>query len=190
MQCASKYEFGLFGSVFFLAVVISSIVFPALSDRIGRHLVLTVGISMQLIASSTLLLVSDQTMAYFCVFFIGLDFGARVFVGYIYCMEFLTNEQAQLTSQIIGAIDGLTLFFASLYFMYASKNWQYLYFFSVCVAAAALFMILKLPESPKFLVKVKKYDKAREVLRLMAKKNKVKAFDNLVFADELKSNND
>jgi hypothetical protein len=105
-------------------------------------------------------------------------------------MEFLTNEQAQLTSQIIGAIDGLTLFFASLYFMYASKNWQYLYFFSVCVAAAALFMILKLPESPKFLVKVKKYDKAREVLRLMAKKNKVKAFDNLVFADELKSNND
>jgi MFS family permease len=59
MQCASKYEFGLFGSVFFLAVVISSIVFPALSDRIGRHLVLTVGISMQLIASSTLLLVGD-----------------------------------------------------------------------------------------------------------------------------------
>jgi MFS family permease len=59
MQCASKYEFGLFGSVFFFAVVISSIIFPALSDKIGRHLVLVIGISMQLVASSTLLLAGD-----------------------------------------------------------------------------------------------------------------------------------
>jgi hypothetical protein len=46
MQCASKYEFGLFGSIFFLAVVISSTVFPALSDRIGRRPVCIVGVAI------------------------------------------------------------------------------------------------------------------------------------------------
>lgn len=88
-----------------------------------------------------------------CVFAIGLDFGARVFVGYIYIMEFLTQEQAQLTSQLIGALDGLTLLFASVYFLWISRSWVYLYTYSVIVAAIALTMILKLPESPSFLVK-------------------------------------
>jgi hypothetical protein len=92
-----------------------------------------------------------------CVFAIGLDFGARVFVGYIYIMEFLTQEQAQLTSQLIGALDGLTLLFASVYFLWISRSWVYLYTYSVLVAAITLTMILKLPESPSFLVKTRKY---------------------------------
>lgn len=89
MQCAPKYEFGLFGSLFFFGVVLSSMIFPALSDKIGRRSVLIVGESIQLIASLLLLMVGSKNVAYSCVFMLGLDFGSRVFVGYIFIMEFL-----------------------------------------------------------------------------------------------------
>ena len=36
MTCAEKYEFGLFGSILFFAVVISSIFMTPLADRFGR----------------------------------------------------------------------------------------------------------------------------------------------------------
>jgi Na+/melibiose symporter-like transporter len=80
----------MFGSLYFFAVVISSIVFPALSDRIGRRPVCLIGMTLQVTASSFLLIVEQQQVAYFLVFLIGLDFGARVYTGYIFTMEFLT----------------------------------------------------------------------------------------------------
>ena len=37
MTCAPKYQFGLFGSLFFIAVVISSLIFTPLADKYGRR---------------------------------------------------------------------------------------------------------------------------------------------------------
>ena len=44
LYCAPKFEFGLFGSLYFIALVVSSLIFPALSDRIGRRPISCLGV--------------------------------------------------------------------------------------------------------------------------------------------------
>lgn len=46
MECAPKYEFGLFGSLYFVAVVIGSVIFPPLADRIGRRPITLAGVAI------------------------------------------------------------------------------------------------------------------------------------------------
>jgi len=43
LNCAPKSEFGLFGSLFFAGVVISSFIFPRLSDIFGRKKIANIG---------------------------------------------------------------------------------------------------------------------------------------------------
>ena len=50
MTCSPKYQFGLFGSCFFVAVVISSLIFTPLADKIGRRKVCLCGIIMACLA--------------------------------------------------------------------------------------------------------------------------------------------
>lgn len=95
MACASKFEFGMFGATLFIAVVISCAVFTPLSDSIGRRAVLLIGMAMQFIFSAALLFTTDRNVAYFNIFMVGLNFGARKLVGYIYIMEFLTTSQGR-----------------------------------------------------------------------------------------------
>ena len=49
MECSPKYQFGLFGSLFFSAVVLSSIIFPPLADKLGRKPIGIIGLSIHLI---------------------------------------------------------------------------------------------------------------------------------------------
>jgi putative MFS transporter len=148
----------LFGSFYFFGVVISSMVFPATSDKVGRRPVLIVGECMQLVGGIVLLLATSKDVAYVCHFVFGLAFGARVYVGYIFIMEFIPLSKAPIITTCLFAIDGLTLMVGSFYFMYLSKSWRFIYIVSVISAAVALAMVHALPESPKFLISTRQFD--------------------------------
>ena len=89
MYCAPKYQFGLFGSFYFAAVVISCVIFPALADRVGRRRVALFGIILQLLATVLLQFSASARFTYFLVFCLGFAMPPRVFVAYIYTMEFV-----------------------------------------------------------------------------------------------------
>ena len=44
MECSPKYLFGLFGSLYFAAVVFASLVFAPLADKVGRKPVTIAGV--------------------------------------------------------------------------------------------------------------------------------------------------
>jgi MFS family permease len=50
MECAPKYKFGLFGSLYFAAVVIGSFIFAPLADKIGRKPVTLAGVLLAAMA--------------------------------------------------------------------------------------------------------------------------------------------
>ena len=106
-----------------------------------------------MVASAFLIFTRELYAAYLLVFIIGLDYGARSFVGYIYIMEFLTSPQARVQTQVVTALDRLTLALSAIYFRFISKSWIYLHEYSIFVAFIAYFIIMRLPESPKYLVK-------------------------------------
>lgn len=50
LECAPKYELGLFGSLFFAAVVLGSLIFAPLADKIGRRPVTLAGVLLAAIS--------------------------------------------------------------------------------------------------------------------------------------------
>lgn len=171
MECAPKYQFGLFGSFFFAAVVLASVIFAPLADKIGRKPIALAGALTHLIPSLWLLFNTSRTVGYFLLFVIGLAMPMRVFVGYIYCMEFLPHKRTALATALILGIDGLVLTWTSLYFWLLDNSWSRFFSISVLATIVAFILVLSLPESPKFLVTKRKYERARKVISKIAKIN-------------------
>ena len=165
MTCAPHYEFGLFGSLFFAAVVVGSLIFPPLADRIGRKPVTLGGVILVSLAQTAFCFSGSLRMSYFLYFLMGLAMPMRVFVGYIFAMEFLPLHNTQLATALTLGFDGLGLAFASLWFMYVNKDWKSFFWAGNVFCYCTILVIwLTMSESPKFLISRGRYDEAREVI--------------------------
>ena len=161
MQCSSKTAFGLFGSLYFTGVVISSLIFPPLSDKVGRRPITIFGIGGQAIAGLILLYSKTVTLTYGLVFAMGIAMAPRVFVTYVLIMELLPISKTAIVTSVTFGIDGLVLTWCSLYFMFIDNNWRTLYSVVAVTTLLAFIGSFQLPESPKYLISKGKYDKAR-----------------------------
>ena len=89
MHCEPKVKFGLFGSCFFIGLVISSLIFPSLADSIGRQPITLLGVTIQALSSLCMLFSKSLYFSYALLFIMGIAMAPRFFVGYVYAMEFL-----------------------------------------------------------------------------------------------------
>ena len=177
MYCAPKFQFGLFGSLFFIGVVLSSLIFPPLADKVGRRPIALIGVLMQALASVGLLFSTSLYFTYAMIFIMGMAMAPRFFVGYVFAMEFLPQKSTSMATSITLGVDGLVLMWSSLWFMMIDNHWKTLY---GCAVVATWFTILItyfMPESPKFLLSKGRFDETRKVITLMAKTNKLEKFN-------------
>ena len=177
LHCSSSVYIGLFGSIFFVAFVISSLIFPPLSDCLGRKPIARMGIVVQALSSTLLIFSRSQYFTYIILFDMGLVYSINILVGYVLVMELLPEKSTAYATSLTLGLDGLVLTWCSLFFMFVSSNWKILYGLSVIGTYIAVIMVLFLPESPKHLVSRGKYDAARKVITKMAKENKLKRFN-------------
>ena len=173
----SSFEIGLFGSLFFAAFVIGSLIFPPLSDCIGRRPIALIGILVQAICSTMLMFSSSEVFTYVLLFDMGLVYPCNIFVGYVLVMELIPESNTAAATSLTLGLDGLVLMWCSLFFMFVSNNWRHLYWMPVVGTYIAFIMVFCLPESPKHLVNRGKYDRARQVITKIAKENKLKRFN-------------
>ena len=111
------------------------------------------------------------------IFLMGLTMPMRVFVGYIFAMEFLPMNKTQMATALTLGFDGLGIAVAAFWFLYISKDWKTLISLStVFCYVTALFVCCALPESPKFLVSRGRYDEARRVIDRMKQYNRLPEF--------------
>lgn len=85
----------------------------------------------------------------------------RVFVGYIYAMEFLPAKRTTFISALTLGNDGLMMAIAALWFMLISKNWKAIFTLATVMVFVAFILVYRLPESPKFLISKGRYEEAR-----------------------------
>ena len=96
------------------------------------------------------------------MFFMGLAMPMRVFVGYIFAMEFLPlNTTAAATALTLGT-DGLGILVATIWFLYIDIDWKSFFLMSTVFCYVTFVLIwCTMTESPKFLVSRGRYDEAR-----------------------------
>lgn len=174
MQCAPKYQFGLFGSMFFFAVVLSSILLTPLADRFGRRPILLIGTAMNCITQTVMLFSESRQLTYGLVFILGLGMPMNVFVGYIYAMELIPANRTSYVSAVTMGNDGLVIAVASIWFQVVSKNWKTIFATATVLLYATHFLAWSMPESPAYLLTRGRYNEARAVMTSIARKNRVK----------------
>lgn len=89
---------------------------------------------------------------------------------------------------IVQVWDSTTMIWMSLYFAFISKYWLWYELYGFAVVVAATVAAFFIPESPLFLYEQKRYDEARDSLRVIAKFNGVKDDCNFTFDKELDNN--
>jgi hypothetical protein len=67
--------------------------------------------------------------------------------------------------------NGLVPIYLSIYFWFISKQWLWIEVFAAFVNVLCIIGIFFMPESPKFLMSVKHWDRARESLSAIARMN-------------------
>ena len=78
-----------------------------------------------------------------------------------------------MVSAVTLGMDGLMMGITALFFMLISKDWRVLLALATVWILVTLLLVLRAPESPKFLLAQGRYDEARKVMSHVAKFNGV-----------------
>ena len=91
-----------------------------------------------------------------------------------------------LVSTIQFSAESIVYLLDIAYFRYISNDWIWLQMPNIFLSLVAIIWILSLPETPRYLVAKKRYDKARESFKMIAKWNGINPaqIDNWVFEQE------
>ena len=97
---------------------------------------------------------------YVLLFLIGMTTTLRMAQGYILAVEFAKKEHQVITGSVVFSFDGSPFLILPLYYMFISKSWLYIEYVALGVSVLSLILTWWLPESPKILHSLKKYDEA------------------------------
>jgi len=103
--------------------------------------------------------------------FLGISITARYYVGYTYNLEFQPKNAQVIISTCQFGSESIVYLLDVAYFVYISNNWIYLQIPNLIFTFIGIVFVFIMPESPRFLIANKQFDKAREVFALMAKFN-------------------
>ena len=92
MLCTSHYKVGLLGSSFFVGVIVTIYIVPAIADQIGRRLPFICTMVVTVIAQFYLMLTSSLDHALITMVILGMTFPGKNIVGLNYLLEFMMKK--------------------------------------------------------------------------------------------------
>ena len=122
MECAPKNQFGLIGSCFFFAFVISNLFVPRLSDVYGRKIPCLLSNSLHVVVGVVILFSHSFKTMLAMHFIMGLCKPGCMIISYAFFSEYFRVVDVPMAGCLLYMFDSLSTFFASLWFMYVSKN--------------------------------------------------------------------
>lgn len=117
----------MFGSLFFVGVVVSAFIMPRLSDIYGRKKISLSGTIGHLLCSIGILFSHSLNFSLFMTFMLGFNMGGRVLVGYCWVTEHMHTESVKYVTAFMFLFDSAGILIATIYFRFISKNWIYMF---------------------------------------------------------------
>ena len=120
---------------------------------------LLVGGVLAIFVNFFLFFVSNEWARYSGMFMAGL-LAYKLILSYVFIVDFFPSSCTHIVAasqfffdQLIGQV------FPPIYFAYVSKDWHWFYIGILAMTVVAPFLMLFLPESPRFLYEEQKFDK-------------------------------
>lgn len=173
LQCAPKNQFGLFGSSFFIGLVIGSFIVPRLSDLYGRKKMVIFGSTSHFIASMMVLITHSFGLSIAMIFIMGFSMGGRALTGFVFMSEHMKTKHVARVTSLYFFMDSSSIFWAALYFKYVSRDWRLIFGFPSVILIFFIYAYSQQEETPKFFYGQGKYNEARKVLTSIGRTNGV-----------------
>ena len=161
-------------NTFILGAVATSLPIPIASDYFGRKIVFEVILVATLIILFVIYFMTNYDWSLFLVGALGATFSGRVIVGRLFYIEYTNPSKLDHIMMLNLFLDPIVTFFIAIYFQYISKHINEIQLTFIIIGVfMSLFILVFVPESPKFLYNKGKYNQARETLRAVATFNEI-----------------
>jgi MFS family permease len=183
-ECAEGWLLGAVGAVFLVGIVVGCSFVTKMGDVYGRRPVYLAGLLLNFVLILTLILTHQAWVTFICLFFLGISITARYYVGYTFNLEFQPKKTQVAVSTIQFVSESLVYLIDIAYFSYISKNWVWLQIPNLILSFVGIVFVWWMPESPRYYIARKQYDKARAVFSRIAATNGIKRANSHEFIFE------
>lgn len=171
--CAPGWKVGMIGSMYLAGVITGLVLSIKHSNSFGRRTILMGATHINAIAYTLIFFFSKQIeVIYGVLFLMGVTASLRNTIGFVYGMELIPKTNQVAISTIQKMIEQAPAIIGVIYFRFITKEWIYLQLVGVTLSITAAALIWILPESPRYLVSVHQYEKARDAFNYIARYNK------------------
>lgn len=131
-----------------------------MSDKYGRKPMFIIGAIAQVFTFLGMLIFKTLTSQYLLVFSLGLSQPVKSMIAYTHMMEFLPDRESSV-SGLFMCLDGLIYFLSPLFLKNVSNNLDIMILVAFLLNFMAIigFLLIKVPESLKFLVTSNQLDR-------------------------------
>lgn len=184
LVCDKQVHLTIASSVFMMGNLFGSLIFGICSDRFGRRSIYYWG---PILGSTGAILASFSNSFYlftFSIFFIAMTCTGSYMIGFVLGVEYIGPKYR------LWAANGYQMIFAlgeiiGALVAYHVRDWRTLEFIFGCFIASCIALPFILPESVRWLSNRNQKDKAREILRRVARWNKKEELLSLINATDL-----
>lgn len=166
MYCLPKNYIGTIAAITFLGAAFGSIAMPFSGDLFGRWN------ASQFLCLINLALVADTIgLVQVACFWIGFLTLVRYANMYLLFVELMDEKYSGYATAIFMCGDSAMGFYLVLYLRFFNKDVYSILSLSITLSITSFFLYYLIPESPKWLVSVGRYNEARASLKHIAKMN-------------------
>jgi len=163
------------GTLFFVGMMIGAFAFGRLADRVGRRPVLMLAVIVDACAGVASAFAPDFQWLLILRFLTGIGVGGTLPVDYTMMAEFLPAQRRGRWLVWLESFWAVGTILLAILGLYASSHgddaWRVIFFVTGIPAIIGVVLRFYVPESPLYLNKTGKSDKAREVLERVATTN-------------------
>lgn len=124
---------------------------------------------VEVIACYLLIFGSHINILYLCIGLLGVSHPGRNIVALSYADEFLHKDQQKFLIPMNQLINGTTIILTAIYFQNIVRDIGYIQYVNLTIILLLTsFTIVFLPESPKYLYSMGRYDETRRSLAIVA----------------------
>ena len=159
------------GSFFLAGIVIGCLTLTRLGDIVGRKPIFIIGMLMQITVCITIVFMTNAWAVYGLCLVMGIALTGKQYVGYTYLIENQPKSKQVIVGSFEFMLEAVVFFMVCVFFLWISKDWRLLMVPCLVLSVFGTIFVFFQPESPRFLVSKGRYDDARKVFNIIAKRN-------------------
>jgi len=158
---------------------------PVLSDKYGRKSFFQIGVTINLIAYTLIMINTSFWTQIALLFIVGLNSPTTYVIGFGYLQELVGNDHKAIYATLWNISEGLIFVYSTIYYWKINRHWFYIVSVGYLLNWISFLGAFFLPESPVFLINGSRLNEARKSFEYIAKINKRELkFDDNAFPEK------